>query len=308
MFYRLLFCCLFIISQINDSYQEKSSLSLFLDGIECVAATQSWDCIKNKFSRSLEHWDETLKAEKEEFIGELDMELTNLTKRHARNLGASQEESPSEIITSALQDVDEISETISSELSGFTKKSDENADAESVDPSNDDDEETQTEEARQSGGSKGGKKGNKKKGGYYYYDDHDEHDDFEWYGKGKGKKGGYRGGGGKGKKKKGYMKIFMVGAALKAKLEMLLKLLSFHLQLKFFAIAAIGLIVNIARFWLDVKKGQAPQKVIYYEHAQHQHHYDEHAGGDDWSGGYWKRTNEPYQYNNGYDMIHDGKA
>uniref|UniRef100_A0A336N108 CSON004173 protein n=1 Tax=Culicoides sonorensis TaxID=179676 RepID=A0A336N108_CULSO len=69
MFYRLLFCCLFIISQINDSYQEKSSLSLFLDGIECVAATQSWDCIKNKFSRSLEHWDETLKAEKEEFIG-----------------------------------------------------------------------------------------------------------------------------------------------------------------------------------------------------------------------------------------------
>lgn len=57
------------------------------------------------------------------------------------------------------------------------------------------------------------------------------------------------------------MKLFMVGAALKAKLEMLLKLLSFHLQLKFFAIAAIGLIVNIARFWLDVKKGQAPQKV-----------------------------------------------
>lgn len=57
------------------------------------------------------------------------------------------------------------------------------------------------------------------------------------------------------------MKVFMVGAALKAKLEMLLKLLSFHLQLKFFAIAAIGLIVNIARFWLDVKKGQAPQKV-----------------------------------------------
>lgn len=75
---------------------------------------------------------------------------------------------------------------------------------------------------------------------------------------GKGKKGGSKGG----KKKKGYMKIFMIGAALKAKLEMLLKLLSFHLQLKFFAIAAIGLIINIARFWLDVKKGQTPQKVI----------------------------------------------
>lgn len=49
--------------------------------------------------------------------------------------------------------------------------------------------------------------------------------------------------------------------------------------------------------------------MIYYEHAQHQHHYDEHGGGgDDWNGGYWKRTNDPYAYNNGYDMIHDVKA
>lgn len=48
--------------------------------------------------------------------------------------------------------------------------------------------------------------------------------------------------------------------------------------------------------------------MIYYEHAQHQHHYDEHGGGDDWNGGYWKRTNDPYSYNNGYDMIHDVKA
>lgn len=51
-------------------------------------------------------------------------------------------------------------------------------------------------------------------------------------------------------------------------------------------------------------------QVIYYEHAQHQHHYDEHGGGGDdfGGGGYWKRTNDPYTYNNGYDIIHDGKA
>ncbi|KAK0175362.1 hypothetical protein PV327_009116 [Microctonus hyperodae] len=55
-----------------------------------------------------------------------------------------------------------------------------------------------------------------------------------------------------------------------------------------------NLIINIARFWLDLKKSHAPERVVYYEHAQHQHHYepeDEH--------GYWKRrsldnNNMPY--------------
>lgn len=42
-------------------------------------------------------------------------------------------------------------------------------------------------------------------------------------------------------------------------------------------------------------------QVIYYEHAQHQHHYDDH--GED-VGGYWKRSNEPYNYGAqyGYDL------
>ncbi|XP_062542188.1 uncharacterized protein LOC134210176 isoform X7 [Armigeres subalbatus] len=92
----------------------------------------------------------------------------------------------------------------------------------------------------------------------------------------------------KGKKKKTFMKLFILGAALKGKIELLLKILSFHLQLKFFAIAAIGLLINIARFWIDLKKQPHPQKVIYYEHAQHQHHYDDHNDGD--YGGYWKRS------------------
>lgn len=69
---------------------------------------------------------------------------------------------------------------------------------------------------------------------------------------------------GKGKKgkkgKKGIMKIFVIGAIMKAKLEMLLKVLSFHLQLKFFAIALVGLVINLARFWIDLKKSH-PQKV-----------------------------------------------
>jgi hypothetical protein len=55
------------------------------------------------------------------------------------------------------------------------------------------------------------------------------------------------------------MKIFFIGALIKAKVEMLLKILSFHLQLKFFAIALASLVINLARFWVDLKK--QPQKV-----------------------------------------------
>lgn len=59
------------------------------------------------------------------------------------------------------------------------------------------------------------------------------------------------------------------------------------MSVKFFIIAVIGLIINIARFWLDLKKSHHPSKVIYYEHAQHQHHYDHE---DEHGGGYWGRS------------------
>lgn len=70
---------------------------------------------------------------------------------------------------------------------------------------------------------------------------------------------------GKGKKKKrrALMKILLIGAVLKAKIELLLKIIATHLQVKFFIIAVIGLIVNIARFWVDLKRGHQPQKVSY---------------------------------------------
>lgn len=106
---------------------------------------------------------------------------------------------------------------------------------------------------------------------------------------------------GKKKKKKekikALIKLFLIGALLKAKLTLLLKLLSAALQVKFFLVALAGLILNAARFYLDLKKGHHPQKVIYYEHAQHQHHYE--GGDEDWSsgpdngghgGGYWGRS------------------
>lgn len=63
------------------------------------------------------------------------------------------------------------------------------------------------------------------------------------------------------KKKKALAKFVLIGSFLKAKIELLLKILGAHLQVKFFAIALIGLLINIARFWIDVKRGSPPSKV-----------------------------------------------
>lgn len=82
----------------------------------------------------------------------------------------------------------------------------------------------------------------------------------------------------------------MFAMVLKAKLSLLLQIFSAHLQTKFFAIAVLSLLLNAARFWLDLKKG--PSKVIYYEHAQHQHHYDHE---DDHGEGYWGRSSDDAQ-------------
>ncbi|XP_076161081.1 uncharacterized protein LOC143143576 [Ptiloglossa arizonensis] len=87
------------------------------------------------------------------------------------------------------------------------------------------------------------------------------------------------------KKRKQLQKLLSLAMLFKAKLSLLLQLISTHFQLKFFAIAIIGLVINAARFWLDLKKAH-PSKVIYYEHAQHQHHYDH----DDHEHGYWGRS------------------
>lgn len=58
--------------------------------------------------------------------------------------------------------------------------------------------------------------------------------------------------------------------------------------MKFLVIAVLSLLLNGARFFYDLKKGHQPQKVVYYEHAQHQHHYDHE---DEWGGGgHWDRS------------------
>ncbi|XP_043279751.1 uncharacterized protein [Venturia canescens] len=88
------------------------------------------------------------------------------------------------------------------------------------------------------------------------------------------------------KKKKMLAKLLSFVMLIKAKIGLLLQLISTHFQLKFFALAILSLVVNVARFWIDIKKDHHPSKVVYYEHAQHQHHYDH----EDDHGGYWGRS------------------
>ncbi|KAF5304765.1 hypothetical protein FQA39_LY09542 [Lamprigera yunnana] len=108
---------------------------------------------------------------------------------------------------------------------------------------------------------------------------------------------------------KAIIKVVVVVIVLVVKLLILLKLLAAKLQIKFLLIAVINLIINIARFWWDLKKGGHPQKVIYYEHAQHQHHYD---GGDDWhSSGpesYWSRSSEKVDDKAAQDLAYSKQA
>lgn len=61
--------------------------------------------------------------------------------------------------------------------------------------------------------------------------------------------------------KKALLKLVVLAAVLKVKLEFFLKVLATHLQVKFFIIALFGLLLNAAKFWLDLKKGHSPQKV-----------------------------------------------
>ncbi|CAH0599905.1 unnamed protein product [Chrysodeixis includens] len=92
------------------------------------------------------------------------------------------------------------------------------------------------------------------------------------------------------KKKKAILKLLILGAVLKAKIGTLLQILTYKLQIKFFIVAVIGLAINLARLWIDIKNKHShqPQKIIYYEHAQHQHHYDHEEEEHGW--GPWSRS------------------
>lgn len=84
---------------------------------------------------------------------------------------------------------------------------------------------------------------------------------------------------------KSLLKLAILALVFMAKIFLLLKIITTKLQVKFLIIAFLNFVITLIKFWWGFKKDPSPQKIIYYEHAQHQHHYDH-----DNSGGYWSRS------------------
>ncbi|CAO1318986.1 unnamed protein product [Diamesa hyperborea] len=245
-----------------------------LETMLCAFTVKPMECARKHAGRMLNNWESIVEDKRRELSVEADQELEKATESRGLTEEEIKNEKPSEIIETIEKGLSTIAtvmiDGVDTGRSSKSLKADGKSDDDEDDSNdfNDDDvsffEESEgkniTVEARSDGDSDDG-----------------------YYRKGSG---GLRKGK-KGKKhKKGIMKIVLIGAVMKAKLEMLLKVLSFHLQLKFFAVALVGLVINLARFWIELKKSH-PQKVVYVEHAQHQHHYDEH---DEGYGGHWKRS------------------
>lgn len=83
------------------------------------------------------------------------------------------------------------------------------------------------------------------------------------------------------------LKVLAIGLVIYKKICLILKLFHALLQLKFYFLAVAGLLLHAIKFWLSFKKDAHPTKVIYYEHAQHQHHY---GHGDDDGHSIWARA------------------
>lgn len=82
------------------------------------------------------------------------------------------------------------------------------------------------------------------------------------------------------------VKLMMIGKILKAKFDMMLKLYTAGIQTKIFFVLLSILALQKIKFFMDLKKHE-PHKAIYYEHAQHDHHYDDASWGHE--EGWWGR-------------------
>ncbi|XP_038120757.1 uncharacterized protein LOC6048750 isoform X2 [Culex quinquefasciatus] len=274
--------------------------SAILESAMCLIRAQPMLCIRQQAARMLDNWEDILDAKKHEMMEEADKEAQKRQSR-ALNGDTAKQAKPSSLMNQIEDGLSIVADFVSDGVDSYS--SDDSSKRKSVAEDAADVAGTGKKHLHHilhKLGSKTAATNRSEESGVARGSDATDLDEeveaavedgFVDYGFGAGPEKAIGRGKRKGKKKKTYMKLFILGAALKGKIELLLKILSFHLQLKFFAIAAIGLLINIARFWIDIKKQPHPQKVIYYEHAQHQHHYDEgHGGGDEWNGGYWKRS------------------
>ncbi|XP_055628721.1 uncharacterized protein LOC129770111 isoform X2 [Toxorhynchites rutilus septentrionalis] len=259
--------------------------SAILESMMCVVRTNPWGCIRQQAARMLDNWDDILNAKKREIMEEADKNMPERAQN--RGLGNDNQKvriTPSNLMAQIEDGLETISDFVSDGVDSYVSESKaDNEEKGSGKPK------THLHHILHKLGNVGSNSTQESlaRSVAEFEDVPAVADGLVDYGFGDGPEKAIGRGKRKGKKKKAFMKLFILGAALKGKIELLLKILSFHLQLKFFAVAVIGLLINIARFWIDLKRQPQPQKVIYYEHAQHQHHYDDH--GEEY-GGYWKRS------------------
>jgi hypothetical protein len=88
------------------------------------------------------------------------------------------------------------------------------------------------------------------------------------------------------------MKLMMLGMMLKSKLSTIMMLFGSVMQLKFFGLSMLNLLVGLVRLYLDLTKKKEPQKVIYYEQAHHQHVYDQQHEDKGWLGGWLSKNDD----------------
>ncbi|KAG5892178.1 hypothetical protein JTB14_026416 [Gonioctena quinquepunctata] len=86
------------------------------------------------------------------------------------------------------------------------------------------------------------------------------------------------------------MKIYALAKIIVTKIDLGLKIYTAAIQTKIFFVLLSILAISKIKFLMDLKKSPEPSKSVYYEHAQHDHHYD----GDGWGhsgegGGLWGR-------------------
>ncbi|KAG5678671.1 hypothetical protein PVAND_008323 [Polypedilum vanderplanki] len=284
----LVITALCVVVHADEEQTKTDSQPSMIETMLCYVAPKPLTCLKEQTGRMLNYWEAKVEEKRQKLMVQADEEMKE--NESSRNLSDDEKkERPSELMTSLEKGFSALANIVSDEVNNFRGRNGRALDKTEEkqidnDFNNDDDfslyDLAKTEEGNVTQNDDDGEEGRaktlkgykgKKKQSFGYEEEGGNFYGYSGFGKGKkGKKG-----------KKGLMKMFFLGAILKSKIEMLLKILSFHLQLKFFAIALINMVINLARFWIDLKKH--PQK----------HHYDEH---DDW-GNSWKRnTNQQEQY------------
>lgn len=106
------------------------------------------------------------------------------------------------------------------------------------------------------------------------------------------------------------MKLMMLGMLLKSKFSTIATVFGTIMQLKFFALSMLHLLVGLVRLYMDLTRKKEPQKVIYYEQAHHQHVYDEQHEDKDWLGGWLSKKDDTFSHKiNGdpHSMVYSGQ-